>query len=137
MIAEVITKAQINAIEAQLFHLLSYDVYVNFDQSATNFGASGIRGVGIYVKDGHYVKEVKLNTDFKDPLWVEIHLSRNDSILCGCVYRSPTKEKDASLETTNQVCDIPAKASQRNGAYLLICGDFNYREIDCGKRIIK
>ena len=34
------------------------------------------------------------------------------------------------MESTNQVCDILAKASERNDAYLLICGDFNYREID-------
>ena len=71
---------------------------------------------------------MKLN--FKDHLLVEIHLSRNDSILCGCIYRSPTREKEASLESINQVCDILAKASERNDAYLLICGDFNYREID-------
>ena len=77
-----------------------------------------------------YVNEVKLNADFKDHPWVEIHLSRNDSILCGCIYRSPTKEKEASLESTNEVYDILAKASERNDAHLLICGDFNYREID-------
>ena len=81
------------------------------------------------MKDDLYMNEVKINTDFKDLLWVEIHLSRNDSILCGCIYRSSTKEKEA-LESTNQVCDILAKASERNDVYLLICGDFNYREID-------
>ena len=85
------------------------DLYVNGD---------------LYMKEDIYVNEVKLNTDFKDHLWVEIHLSRNDSILCGCIYRSLTKEKEALLESTNQVCDILANA------YLLICGDFNYREID-------
>ena len=76
------------------------------------------------------LNEVKLHTDFKDHLWVEIHLSRNDSILCGCIYRSPTKEKEASLESTNEVYDILAKASERNDVYLLICGDFNYQEVD-------
>ena len=88
------------------------------------------RGVAIYVKDDLYVNEVKLNTDFKDHLWVEIRLSSNDSILCGCIYRSPTKEKEATLESTDQICEILAKASARNYAYLLICGDFNYRDID-------
>ena len=83
-----------------------------------------------YVKDDLYVNEVKLNTDFKDHLWVEIRLSSNDSILCGCIYRSPTKEKEATLESTDQICEILAKASERNYAYLLICGDFNYRDID-------
>ena len=55
MITEVIPKAQIKPIEAQLLHLESYDVYVNFDESATNLGDSGIRGVAIYVKEDLYV----------------------------------------------------------------------------------
>ena len=101
MITEVIPKTQINSIETHLLQLENYDVYVNFDESATNIEASGIRGVAIDAKDDLYVNEVKLNTDFKDHLWVEIHLSRNDSILCGCTYISPTKEKEASLESTN------------------------------------
>ena len=121
MITEVIPNAQINPIEAQLLPFGS--IYVNFDESATNLGASGIRGVAIYVKEDLYV------TDFTDHLWVEImafkamveiHLSRNDSILCGCIYGSPTKEKQGSLESSKQVCDILAKASKRNDGYLLI-----------------
>ena len=45
MITEVIPKAQINPIEVQLLQFNSYNVYVNFDNSETNLGASGIRGV--------------------------------------------------------------------------------------------
>ena len=45
MITEVTPKAQINPIEAQLLQLNSYNVYVNFDNSETNLGASGIRGL--------------------------------------------------------------------------------------------
>ena len=45
MTTEVKPKAQINHIEAQHLQLESYDVDVNFDESATNLGASGIRGV--------------------------------------------------------------------------------------------
>ena len=101
MITEVIPEAQINPIEAQLLQLNSSNVYVNFDNSETNLGASGIRGVAIYVKDDLYVNEVKLTTDFKGHLWVEIRLSSNDSIVCGCIYRSPTKEKEATLENTD------------------------------------
>ena len=46
MITEVIPKAKINPIEVQLLQLESYDVYANFDESATNLGASG-RGENI------------------------------------------------------------------------------------------
>ena len=71
-----------------------------------------------------------LTTDFKDHIWAEIHLSDHDSLLIGCTYRSPTKEKDATLNSTMQVCELLSKAVERKNTYLLICGDFNDREID-------
>ena len=60
---------------------------------------------------------------------MEISLTEKHSLLCGCIYKSPTKEKDLTQKSTQQVCDLLAKAGERNDAYLLICGDFNYRGI--------
>ena len=69
--------------------------------------------------------------EFKDHLWVEIPLTEKHSLLRECIYRSPTKENDVTLKSTQQVCDLLIiKAGEWNDAYLLICGDFNYRDID-------
>ena len=130
MITEVIPKAQINPIEASALNIDGYDVYVNFDISKHNLGACGIRGVAIYVKDELNASEVTFCAEFKDHIWVEIPLTEKHTLLCGCIYRSPTKEKDVTLKSTKQLCDLLVKAGERNDTHLLICGDFNYRGID-------
>ena len=78
----------------------------------------------IYVKEELEADEIKLPTEYEDHLWVEVKLKNNDRLLCGCIYRSPTKD------TTEKVCEIISEAIQRNNTRLLICGDFNYPEID-------
>ena len=130
MITEVIPKAQLNPIEAPLLEIGGYATHINCDPSEANLGASGIRGVAIYTKEDLCVNVVDFTTDFKDHIWAEIHLSDHDSLIIGCIYRSPTKEKDATLNSTMQVCELLSKAVERKNTYLLICGDFNYREID-------
>ena len=50
-----------------------------------------------------------------------------DSLLYGCIYRSPAKDR---TESTKNVCDIISEAVHRNNSHLLICGDFNYPGID-------
>ena len=129
IITEVIPKAQANPIDAPLLEIDGYKPHVNFDISKTNLGAFGIRGVAIYVRDDLTVNEIILSSEFKDQLWLEIYLTEQKSLLCGCIYRSPTKEKEATLRSTTQVCDILSKAAERKHTHLLICGDFNYREI--------
>ena len=130
IITEVIPKAQINPIEAPLLEIEGCDHYLNFEISNMNLGASGIRGVAIYVKEDLHVNEVTFDTDFMDHLWVEISLTDGKSLLCGCIYSSPTKEKAATVNSTNKVCDLLLKTVERENTYLLICGDFNYREVD-------
>ena len=67
---------------------------------------------------------------FDDHIWVEIPLANADRLLCGCIYRSPTKEKGAAERSTNQVCNIISEAINKHYSHLLICGDFNYPDIE-------
>ena len=60
---------------------------------------------------------------------VKIKLRGNDSLLCGCVYRSLTKDGSKNTEATEKICKIITEAAQLNISHLLICGDFNYPEI--------
>ena len=55
-----------------LYYTIYYEVFVNFELSKRNLGATGIRGVAIYVKDHVSAREVSFNSDFKDHVWVEI-----------------------------------------------------------------
>ena len=124
------SKGYIIPIKAPMLEIEGYDHYFNFEISDTSLGASGIRGVAIYVKEELYVSEVTFDTNFNDHIWVEISLTDGESLLCGCIYSSPTKEKEATVKSTNKVCDLLLKAAERRNTYLLICEDFNYREID-------
>ena len=129
-LSEVIPKAQKNEIHEAQLNIPGYDVFPNFSSSEQNLGASGRRGVAIYVKDSLDAEEVKFQTDYTDHMWVEIKLRNKDPLLCGCIYRSPSKDKDSEKQTTQKVCELIIEAVGRNNSRLLICGDFNYPDID-------
>ena len=52
MITEMIPKQQKNKIPLAMLHLEGYDMYINFNPEDENLGTTGIRGTGIYVKNG-------------------------------------------------------------------------------------
>ena len=127
-LTEVIPKAQKNPIHETLINISGYDKYLNFNLEDQNLGSSGKRGVAIYIKDILPSKKVVFNTKYTDHIWIEVKLRRNDKLLCGCVYRSPSQQ--VTKETTSRVCDIIQEAYSKNKERLLICGDFNYPDID-------
>ena len=129
MITEVIPKKQENPITQELLDIDGYKCALNFDPYEPNLGASGIRGVAIYYSDSLIASEVKFNVDgLEDHVWIEL-TSGNSKILCGCVYRSPTTTEDTSSQSTDKVTELIQTAYKMN-TNLLICGDFNYKEID-------
>ena len=130
MFTEVIPKAQKNPILESQMTVPGFVPYVSFKFSDENLGASGKRGVAIYVRDNIPSEEIKLKTAYEDQLWVQINLKGRDSLLCGCVYRSPVKEKSKLKETTQKMCEILAEATERDHSHMIVCGDFNYPEID-------
>ena len=82
LFTEVIPKAQKHPILETQTKIAGYDVYKKFNHTDTNLGASGIRGVSIYVKDNMNCKEIKMENMFDDHVWVEINLRKDDRLLC-------------------------------------------------------
>ena len=68
---------------------------------------------------------------FHDHAWIEIPTARGETVLCGCVYRSPTCDVDLNgcRKSTQAIVKHMSEAYQRN-LNLLIAGDFNYKEKD-------
>ena len=130
LFTEVIPKAQKNPILESQMNITGYDCYLNFNFTENDLGTSGKRGVAIYVKSDIQSEEITFETPYDDQIWVQIKLRGHDSLLCGCVYRSPTKDKRKVIETTEKVCKIIMEAAQLGNSHLLVCGDFNYPEID-------
>ena len=71
-----------------------------------------------------------MKAEYVDHLWLEVKLKNHDRLLCGCIYRSPSKDISITKESTEKVCKIISEALLRNDSRVLICGDFNYPEID-------
>ncbi len=100
---------------------------MNFDPDLPNLGSSGKRGITIYVMDQIKVIEVEFLSDFEEQLWIRVTLRGNDSLLIGCIYRSPSK--DTTVET-NKLCDLLPQVIDTDPIHLLIVGDFNYNQIN-------
>ena len=62
LFTEVIPKAQIHPILEPMVTIKGYEMYKNFNHTDSNLGASGIRGVAIYVKDTLISDELSSNS---------------------------------------------------------------------------
>ena len=71
-----------------------------------------------------------MTNDFDDHVWIEIQLQNNDKLICGSIYRSTKKELQYIKDSTKRVCKVIHEATHMQHSHLLICGDFNYPEID-------
>ena len=85
------------------------------------------RGVAVYISRHHKTAhQVHFsNSSFQEQLWIKIPLKGHDSLSIGCIYRSPTVD---TLSSTNSLREL--LSSLCNYTHLLICGDFNYPNID-------
>ena len=128
LLTEVIPKAQVDPISPALLSIPGYSLYLNFDPSAPRLGASGIRGVAIYVKNMLRAMEVSFQgTIFQEQLWVELSLHGTDKLLIGCIYRSPSGDGLRNMESFRHLLtQVTAKCY----SHCLICGDFNTPQID-------
>ena len=127
LLTEVIPKAQVTPISPAQLSLPGYAMYSNFDLSHRGLGASGSRGICIYVAERLKVSEVTFSSPFHEQLWMSIKLVNSDRLLIGCIYRSPSGDGRASVTNLQnllyEVCS--AKPS-----HLLVVGDFNVPQID-------
>ena len=82
------------------------------------------RGVVLYFKDFLRVQSVEVlnNFKFEESIWLRIHLKGNDSLLVGCIYRSPSSSK----ENNAKLNDLLRHALTLKDSHVLITGDFNY-----------
>ena len=60
LFTEAIPKAQKHPILETQVKIQGYEIYTNFNHTDTNLGASGIRGVAIYLRDNIKCNEIKL-----------------------------------------------------------------------------
>ena len=84
------------------------------------------RGIILWIRSGISASLYTFDCAFEDSLWVTIQLKNNDQLLLGCIYRSP----NSTAENTELMNLLMEKAASEGFSHLLICGDFNFPNID-------
>ena len=95
VISEMLPKAPQAVINLSLITFPGYHNYLNFDPDNYNPTITNIRGVGIFVHHKLQASQIYFNTPhFEDHVWANIKLQGSDSLLVGCIYRSPSSNID-------------------------------------------
>lgn len=124
LITEILPKAHCNTLTSARLSLCGYSSVFNFDPDTTS--PFSVRGVGIYVSEKLSFSEVHFDTcNFVEHIWIQVKLRGHDSLLVGCIYRSPSSDLHQS---TINLCDL--MLSIQGYSHVLICGDFNYPNIN-------
>ena len=76
------------------------------------------------------VVEVKLENEFQEACMIEIKLQDNDTLLFGCIYRSPTSTEKSAENNASLNLLLKKVASNRKYTHKCIVGDFNYKDIN-------
>lgn len=127
LITEVLPKAQVQPIPPARLEIPGYSVNMNFEPGARNLGTSGKRGICIYVAKHLSASEVELSaSSFNEHLWVRVKLQGSNSLLAGCIYRSPASDHTS----VRNLCKLLEIVMATKSSHILITGDFNMPEID-------
>ena len=127
LINETIPKAQTAPIGIAYFNLDNFNYFTNFDPDLGDLGSSGLHGITVYVSRNLTVSEVSFTCDNSiEHLWLRLMLQGNDSLLIGCIYRSPSSDL---AQSTNSI-RLLFQAAVSSDSHILVCGDFNYSNID-------
>ena len=127
LLNEVIPKAQALPLSVALLSIPGYEMYLNFDPNASGLGSGGIRGIGIFLNCSLRAREIYFQgSAFREHLWVELPLEGSDSLLIGCLYRSPS----SSQQNAEELNETLRHACSLNHSHLLMVGDLNMPQID-------
>jgi len=129
LITEILSKVRCNTLTSVHLFLNGYTSIYNFDPNVYLLitTSPSIRGEGIYVSEKLPFCEVKFNSSScVENIWIKIILRGQDSLLVGCIYRSPSSDPHQS---TTELCDLLEFI--QDYTHVLICEDFNYPNINC------
>ena len=126
LIFKILPKNRSVFVNASSLMISGYSLYLNFDSNIDLSSILEIRGVDIFVSKKISAVQVHFDTpNFKDHVWVSINLQGHDKLFIGCIYCSSSTNMDASVSSLCSLLDC-----WQDFTHLLICGDFNMREVN-------
>ena len=122
-ITEIYPKNYLYKLSLAEFTIEGYDTHINLPENEAT------RGICIYTK--RELKGSKSDAmereNFKESLWINIPIVKlNTTLVVGVMYRSP----NCSQENNIALCEEINHVMSLDPSYLLILGDFNYKDID-------
>jgi endonuclease/exonuclease/phosphatase family metal-dependent hydrolase len=94
------------------------------------FGRNDKRGVMISI--GNHLKAIRMEgiTDHKheEQVWCRIELHCNKTLTIGCIYHSPSSNREDHEDLLDLINQVGRNAGEHN--HLVILGDFNFPDID-------
>ena len=119
-----------NGKKERLIQDYSIDGYSEpYETNATNNVGRGIVVlVNESIKDR--VLEITLKSEFQEACLLEVKLQGTDSLLFGCIYRSPTPTTISAKNNSSLNLLLKEIAANKKYSHKCIVGDFNYREIN-------
>lgn len=114
MITEVLPKVKLYPLKESDIAIQGYQIFSN-------------RGVALYLSNQFRAKRIDYSSKESsfECLFVEIKVNEKDNLVCGVVYRSPSKDNHESLRRL-----ISNITRDRQHDQILIIGDFNYPDIN-------
>ena len=109
----------------QDYYMKGYELY---ETNATNDVGRGI--VVLTHESIKNVVEVKPKGEFQEVCLLEIKLKGTDTLLFGCMYRSPTNTTTSALNNAALNLLLKDIALEKKYSHKCIVGDFNYRGIN-------
>ena len=85
------------------------------------------RGIILYVHNSLPAEEKKMNTVYEENIFVEIKLAKEQKLLLGLIYRSPS---ECLEEKHNQLRQLIAETATMKHQHYIVMGDFNYPRIE-------
>ena len=126
-VTEVIPKAQTLPISPAQLAIPGYSQYTNFDHSSPCLGASGKRGICLFIASNLKATEITFpGNPFSEQLWLKLRLHGGDALVLGAIYRSPSSD----TLSTSHLCQLLVEVTNTKPSHLLIMGDFNFSTID-------
>ena len=119
-LTEILPKFTENEQDLNDYDILNYDLFTP--------SLSKGRGVALYVHKHHkacLIEELSYDV-FQESVWCKIVVQNKEKLLVGCVYRSPS----SSLSNNERLRTLLNRSVDKKYEYLIIVGDFNYKEID-------
>ena len=84
------------------------------------------RGVITYIKKAIQTMQLEPTEQFDESVWCMMLIKDSERILVGNVYRSPSSD----TQNAQRMCSAINEMCGKDCSQLIICGDFNLKEID-------